>query len=582
MRKKTILEMGRLSRLRNSLGGKTLRATALVAIIISIAALSFGFLLYSSAVRRDYRTHAWQMSKTAARLVDIEEVRREAEQVIRTYKSMSEEELLQLQDKHSPLLSRFDQVRGSGFEQVCITLRLIQESNGGKAAFTAFLDPATNRRIFITDSDRRSSFCPPGSWDEYDSEMIDTLINGKQLFLDKFYGLGKIPATTFRLDPYGYRCMGATQVAVIDGYPVFIIFDMDMSQAVEAGRRFLVIYLLILLAIIVLVQTTVTWRMYKTIAVPIKQLTEAAMAYTEEHGDIERIGGYFSGLDIRTGDEIEKLSLTMKTMETDLGNYVEDLTRITAERERISTELSLATRIQADMLPSIFPAFPDRPEFDIYANMDSAKEVGGDFYDFFLVDEDHLCIVMADVSGKGVPAALFMMASKIILSNNALSGKSPAQILTETNRMICTNNREEMFVTVWLGILEISTGKLTAANAGHEYPVLKSPGGKYELLRDKHGFVIGGMDGIRYKDYELTLEPGTRFFLYTDGVPEATDLDGKPFGMDRMVEALNRDPEAAPEEVLRNVRQAVDEFIGSSEQFDDITMLSMEYKGPRQ
>ena len=579
MRKKTILEMGRFSRMRNSLGGKTLRVIVLVSLVISVAALSFGFLLYSSAVRRDYRTHAWQMSKTAANLLDIEEVRDEAKQVIQIYDSLTEEERLQLEDKNSTLLSRFRKVRDSGFDEVCITLRLIQDSNGGRAAFTAFIDPATNRRVFIADSDRKSTFCPPGSWDQYDQEMVDALINGKQHMLDKFYGVGKIPATTFKLDPYGYRCMGATTVAVIEGYPVFVIFDMDMSQAVRAGQRFLMIYLLILIAIIIIVQIVVTRRMHRIIVVPINQLTEAATAYVGDRGDMQRIGTFFGDLDIRTGDEIEKLSLTMKAMEADLGKYMDDLTRITAERERISTELSLATRIQADMLPNIFPAFPERSEFDIYANMDPAKEVGGDFYDFFLIDDDHLCMAIADVSGKGVPAALFMMASKIILGYNALNGKTPGQILTDTNHIICSNNREEMFVTVWLGILEISTGKLTAANAGHEYPVIKHPGREYELLRDKHSFVIGGMDDIVYREYELTLEPGTKLFLYTDGVPEATDMEGKAFGMNRLVEALNQDPEAGPEEALKLVREAVDGFIGASEQFDDLTMLSIEYKG---
>ena len=178
------------------------------------------------------------------------------------------------------------------------------------------------------------------------------------------------------------------------------------------------------------------------------------------------------------------------------------------ENSRIETELSMASRIQADMLPNIYPAFPDRSEFDIYAKMDPAKEVGGDFYDFFLIDDDHLCIVMADVSGKGVPAALFMMASKIILANNAMLGKTPAQILNDTNSAICSNNREELFVTVWLGILELTTGKLTAANAGHEYPVLKRKDGVFEFVKDKHGFVIGGMDGIIYKEYEIKMEPG--------------------------------------------------------------------------
>ncbi|MBQ7444428.1 MAG: serine/threonine-protein phosphatase [Clostridia bacterium] len=250
------------------------------------------------------------------------------------------------------------------------------------------------------------------------------------------------------------------------------------------------------------------------------------------------------------------------------------------ETSRIEAELNMASNIQAHMLPSIFPAFPERSDFDVYASMAPAKEVGGDFYDFFLVDDDHLCIVMADVSGKGVPAALFMMASKIILANNAMLGKSPARILTDANAAICANNREEMFVTVWLGILEISTGRLTAANAGHEYPVMKHADGSFEIVKDKHGFVIGGMDQARYKEYELNMEPGSKLFLYTDGVPEATDANKNLFGLDRMLEALNKDPEAHPETILANVRSDVDAFVKSAEQFDDLTMLCLEYMGP--
>ena len=243
------------------------------------------------------------------------------------------------------------------------------------------------------------------------------------------------------------------------------------------------------------------------------------------------------------------------------------------------TELNMATKIQTSMLPSIFPAFPDRPEFDIYASMDPAKEVGGDFYDFFMTDDDHLAIVIADVSGKGVPAALFMMASRIILSGYAKQGRTPADILEQTNETICQNNPEEMFVTVWLGILEISTGKLTAANAGHEYPVIMHPDGDFELLKDKHGFVIGGMSGMKYTDYELSLEPGSRVFLYTDGVPEAADPEKTPFGTSRMLAALNSRKDASPERMLGGVREAVDGFVRDAEQFDDLTMLGLEYKG---
>ena len=284
--------------------------------------------------------------------------------------------------------------------------------------------------------------------------------------------------------------------------------------------------------------------------------------------------------DIHPRNEIGQLSDDIQELSIEMDDYQNNIRTITADNERVVTELGMAARIQASMLPDTFPAFPDRTEFDIHASMDPAKEVGGDFYDFFLIDEDHLCMVMADVSGKGVPAALFMMASKIILKNNAMMGKSPAEVLRDTNATICSNNRMEMFVTVWLGILEISTGRLTAANAGHEYPVLrKTAGCPFELLKDKHGFVIGGMDGMKYKEYEILLESGSKLFLYTDGVPEATDKDQQLFGNDRMLAALNSNTDAAPEEVLRNVRGAVDRFVNEAEQFDDLTMLCLEYKG---
>ena len=280
----------------------------------------------------------------------------------------------------------------------------------------------------------------------------------------------------------------------------------------------------------------------------------------------------------RTGDEIEVLAESFAKLSHRTVEYVHEVKRVTAEKERIGTELQMANQIQESMLPSIFPAFPERSEFDIYATMDPAREVGGDFYDFFLIDPDHLCMVIADVSGKGVPAALFMMISKIIIQSCAMLGRGAGEILTKTNEALCSNNRMEMFVTVWLGILEISTGKLTAANAGHEYPaILKN--GKFELLKDRHGLVIGGLAGINYKEYELQLAPGDKLFLYTDGVAEATRGGNELFGTKRMIDALNVDPTADPETILRNVRKAVDGFVGSDEQFDDLTMMCFEYKG---
>ena len=253
--------------------------------------------------------------------------------------------------------------------------------------------------------------------------------------------------------------------------------------------------------------------------------------------------------------------------------------KLTETSARIGAELALAEKIQADMLPNLFPAFPDRSEFDLYASMNPAKEVGGDFYDFFMIDDDHLGLVIADVSGKGIPAAMFMMFSKNIIANNTMLGKSPAKALMDANEAICANNSEEMFVTVWLGVLEISTGKLIAANAGHEYPALMTPNGEFELYKDKHGLVVGGMEGVKYREYEILLEPGAKLFVYTDGVPEATNSSEELFGTERMVKALNVMRDSKPKQLLEGIRCAVDEFVKDAEQFDDLTMLCLEYKG---
>ena len=333
--------------------------------------------------------------------------------------------------------------------------------------------------------------------------------------------------------------------------------------------------IMVLIAAVVILAVTSAIILSKRIVKPLELITNRVQTLGGDDLQFRMEDAY------RTNDEIEVLAESFAMLSGKTLEYISVVERVTAEKERIGAELSLATRIQADMLPNIYPAFPERPEFDIFASMDPAKEVGGDFYDFFMTDDDHLCVFIADVSGKGVPAALFMMASMIILANNAKMGKTPAQILTDSNAAICTNNREEMFVTVWLGILEISTGKLTAANAGHEYPVLKRPDGGFELLKDKHGFVMGGLDSARYREYEIQMQPGSKLFLYTDGVPEATSGENNLFGTERMLEALNAAPDASPKDVLAGVRSAVDGFVKDAEQFDDLTMLCVEYRGPK-
>ena len=361
----------------------------------------------------------------------------------------------------------------------------------------------------------------------------------------------------------------------------YVGVDIQMTDVMTDLHRF-VRQMIILVALLaagcsaVLIAVTT-----KSLVEPIRQITDsAAQLVAEERSREGTETSIFSKLTIDSNDEVGLLYDSLSRMEQDMNAYVRDLVEVTSEKERIGAELNVATKIQADMLPNIFPPFPDRHEFRIFASMNPAKEVGGDFYDFFLIDENRLALVMADVSGKGVPAALFMVVAKTLLKNRALMGDSPSEILFNVNNQLCDGNEAELFVTVWLAILDLTTGKGLAANAGHEHPVLCRKDGTYELVQYRHSPAVAAVEGIRFREHEFELHPGDRLFVYTDGVPEATDAENRMFGTDRMLEALNRDPESPPEVLLPRVKAAIDNFVGDAPQFDDITMMGLWYEGP--
>ena len=282
---------------------------------------------------------------------------------------------------------------------------------------------------------------------------------------------------------------------------------------------------------------------------------------------------------VRTGDE-DVLTFLRKTAEDqDAGDPVRSVASMISELAQIDNELKLAGDIQQSILPMNFPAFPDRKEFGLYASIDPAKEVGGDFYDFFLVDRDHLALVIADVSGKGVPAALFMMVSKTMIKNQLMEGCDPATTLTRVNKQLCERNSSMMFVTVWLAVIEISTGKGKACNAGHEKPALHRAGKGFELLKYKHCRLVGLDDEAEYENREFELQPGDCVLVYTDGVPEAANSSKEMFGDDRLLECLNKNADKDPENVVHSVREAVDRFVDGAPQFDDITMVCVKYYG---
>ena len=401
-------------------------------------------------------------------------------------------------------------------------------------------------------------------------------------------GLGKVRvdgemyyAAFARMESLGWSLITFVPLSEVEHPTESLLEEMDKISAQASEQyasslmRSTVLILLVVGALIAIASLAAVSFSGK-ITKPINVMTERIEDVTGEQFIFKMDDVY------HTGDEIEILANTFGKLSDEMDGYLRNILSMTAEKERVGTELALAARLQADMLPNKFPAFPDRKEFHIYASMDPAKEVGGDFYDFFFVDEDHLALVIADVSGKGIPAAMFMMMAKNMIQNQAMAGRSPKDVLETVNQLICENNEESMFVTVWFGILDLVSGVLTASNGGHEYPILKMPGSPFEIVKDKHSFVLGAMEGMKYKEYELQLKPGSKLFVFTDGVSEAQNSKNELFGDERIVEALNTAMDEPAEDILEAVTEAVARFAGDAEQFDDITMLCIEYNGKQE
>ena len=327
----------------------------------------------------------------------------------------------------------------------------------------------------------------------------------------------------------------------------------------------LLFMLIVLLLVIEILQRNVTR--------PVGQLSKMVESY--EHGSVTQPK-------FRHEDELQMLGDSFVEMTERINAYTQEVARATEEQGRISAEYNVAKQIQTDILPSVFPAFPERRDFDIYASLYSSKEICGDFYDFFLIDEDHLCMVVGDVSGKGVPAAMFMVIVKTLIKNRALQGFSPAEVLQNVSEQVLEGNNAGMFTTVWLAVLELSTGKGLAANAGQEHPALRHAGKRFELQEYRHSPPVGAMEGVRFRDHGFQLEPGDTLFVYTDGVKDSKNPKEETFGKERILEALNREPEATPSVLLQTMKSAIDSFYGEAQQTDDLTMLSLKYYGTGQ
>ena len=366
----------------------------------------------------------------------------------------------------------------------------------------------------------------------------------------------------FVADVYGQSCYCMYQNS--EGYRIVAVMpcseaalSRNVSVSVTTAMQ-IVVFAALFILIFILVQRLVVNNIY--------QINSSLSSITE--GKLDTV------VNVRSHVEFDELSNDINSTVDTLKRYIDDAAA------RIDAELAFARAIQHSAMPTVFPPFPARKEFDIWASMFTAKEVGGDFYDFYFVDEDTLAFVIADVSGKGIPAAMFMMQSKTLLKSCAESGMSVETVLTTANEKLCEGNDAGMFVTAWMGLLNVKTGHVTFANAGHNPPLVKQADGSFVYHKTRPGFVLAGMEGIRYRKFELQLEPGDTIYLYTDGVTEATNAQEELYGDNRLLTLLNN-TSADAEGICQAVKADVDRFVGDAEQFDDITMLCLRYHGPK-
>ena len=531
------------TKMRLSLGKKlAIYIILLSCLLVGLASL-FSYNNYADRAYEHYKTVSSNLAKTAAKQLNPDKMDYYLESKVKD-------------DEYNDMLRTLYTIKDNNDIRFLYVIKI--EDNQMKYIFDADKNPATRCELGET------------------AQLHDAIIP----YLDKLkYG---VPGYVKKDDKYGWLTLSLEPVLNSNHEVVAMVgVDISMEDVMRDRMEFLLKLSISMISTSIIFIVIFILFIRKKIITPINLLSSA----TDEFVSHKNQDGHYepssiSKLDINTGDEIENLSFSIKKMEIEINNYIENITKVTAEKERIGAELNVAKQIQSSLLPCIFPAFPEREEFDIYASMDPAREVGGDFYDFFMTEDRYLWMVMADVSDKGVAAALFMVISKTLIKNQAQFIKSPGDVFTIVNDQLCQNNQAGMFVTAFMGVLDIQTGKLTFANAGHNYPLIKKVNHTFEWLKSRPGLVLAGMEGIKYKTHELNLEPGDRLFLYTDGVTEALNPNKELYSDQRLIDLLNTNAlqDISLINLLTSVKEDISIFASSAEQSDDITMLALEYK----
>ena len=552
-----------------SLRKKTFRVILGVSLLLFIVGNGAALVMHGYSTLRNYKNEARDIVNYTTAIEDDEYISELFRKTKEAYYGMPED-IRDDQDSDEFYETMVKLVDDEFYKARDILVKC-REQTGQRNIALVFADEKRGRIVYVVDGDEPEWAYLPGQWIDADLDGIEGIeYSGWRLMIS-------------HTKQYGWIGTDYSVLHGDDGNPIgYVVMDMDLNDFLNRLFGFLILIIPLALIFIVALATSASGLLKKNIISHLIEMADAARKYTAK--DKVDIGAdepsVFEPLAIHTADELEDLWASMTGMESDVRDTMIRLREITAEQQRLGAELEIATQIQEGTLPRDFPAFPERNEFDIYASMDPAKEVGGDLYDFFMIDDDHLALVIGDVSGKGISAALFMVIAKTLIKSQTMQEvQDPADIFAAVNARLMDVNKARMFVTAWMGILTISTGEIVYVNAGHEYPAIRRAGGLFTAEKDVHSAPLAARKKLKFKSGTLVLEPGDTLFVYTDGVTEANNISGEMMGRERMLDALNREPDADPVSLDRNVIEALDEFVQDAPQFDDTTMLVLKYYG---
>ncbi len=563
-------------RIKGAKKKKPLQRLAINAILLVSASLlliggSIGFALNIATSIQGYKRETTHSLEFTLSILDANYVEYICDEVRSTYDQVESEGL---DDPYSKeYMDRFAYLINDDFWASRAVMEKAVDYARLDSVAIVIPDEERHRIIYVIDGYELAHAYAPGQWIRTDIPGQDSLKTIEKIAssdASMIFGYG---------DVNGWIATNYVKLYDKEGnFIAYVAGDIYINDFVKSVARNFIFFLFALLVLVIITAIIISFVTKRNIIDPVNLLAKSAYEYTKRDKTAEEVTEtFFENRSMGASLEMDTLGRTLSDMEKDINETMRRIREMTSEKERLSAEMSLATNIQAGVLKTDFPAYPDRHEFDIFASMTPAKEVGGDLYDFFLIDDDHLCMVVGDVSGKSVPAALFMMITTIIIRNVATMEKSVSQIMKKTNQQLCRNNPEFFFVTTWLGVYTISEHKLTFANAGHEYPAIyRHSKGEFEYYVTKHDPPLAIDEDMDFAEDSIGLSGGDKLFIFTDGVVEATRGDDVLYGAERLLKCLNHNASLPGKELLPAVESDVNSFIEGASQFDDLTMLCLE------